>query len=388
MPYELEYKKVHNTLKNKTLENHYGCTKGKIPNLLGSLDSNSFVVEKLLTKDNQYLVIQNNTSSSQTATIEISTKSSQNLESTNTIEVNGNDNIIVRLPTNAPVIQNGQKIPYLIKFIFTNIHSNTEISAWETESDILGYEEDNLIVRTEKPEEIIPIYIDNLDWNKINSFLDNVVCSFVSSDNDGNARLRFTFPQDEEEIVPLLKRNHFDLVLVPVRAKTEQPLKSITNMRNIKQTDLYADKYRKVSLYLEPIKLNVPTLTSPETLVYFNFIAPQNAPLPTSAFNSTLSKRGYTTYGLISNDDNTNESNALFVCRGCGYDEGRDGGVTKIKLALGLQLQKEESRHSGCSLSYFRVLGDDNNIITLNRLALTRNDNQNCIIYLTPLNEQ
>ena len=158
-------------------------------------------------------------------------------------------------------------------------------------------------------------------------------------------------------------------------------------MRNIKQTDLYSDQYRKVSLYLEPIKLNVTTSTSQETLAYFNFITPQNTPLPSSAFNSTLSKRGYTTYGLISNGDNINESNALFVCRGCGYDEGRDGGVTKIKLALGLQSQKQGSRHSGCSLSYFRILGNDNDIITLDRLALTRNDNQNCIIYLTPLNE-
>jgi len=413
MPYELDYKKVHNTLKSETLENHYGCTKGKIPNLLGEYEYEStreewdYIVDKILIKNNQYLVIQNNTNAALEPRVTIFTKDNLGLDITidpepqpsknyTYIRIDANSRKIIEIPTNISVVQNGEKIPYRIQLRFYDIRNSddnitiNQVSVWETESDILGYEEDNLIIRTERPEEITKVKINTLNWNIINNYLNSIDFNLNSKTNDGHAEIEFTFPEDTQQVLSMLQTNNFNLVVVPVRAKTGQPLKSITNMRNTKQTDLYDDQYRKVSLYLEPIKLHIQSsaIETQSTTVTFTFNVPSSFPIALSNFKDVKSRRGYTTYGLLSNNL-FNASWALAVCRGCGYDEGRDGGITKIKLALGLQLNKIESEnpHSGCSLSYFRILGDDNDIITLNRLALTRNDNQNCIIYLTPLNE-
>lgn len=411
MPYELEYKKVHNTLKSETLENHYGCTKGKIPNLLGEYEYENireewdYIVDKKLTKNNQYLVIQNNTNTILKPRVTVFTENNMSLDITidpeplpvedySYVRIDANSSKMIKIPTNASVIQNGEKVPYRIQLSFYNIRNDdttvNQISIWETKPDILGYEEDNLIIRVEKPEEITSIKVNTLNWDDVNAYLGSITYDLGFRTPSGHASIQFIFPQDTQGILSILRANNLNLVIVPVRAKTGNPLKSITNMRNVKQTDLYSDQYKKISLYLEPIKLHVDPneVEAQRTPVDFTFTEPSSWPIARSNFKDVKSRRGYTTYGLWSNNT-YNTSWALAVCRGCGYDEGRDGGITKIKLALGLQLNKSEleNPHSGCSLSYFRILGDDNDIITLNRLALTRNDNQNCIIDLTPQNE-
>ena len=246
MPYELEYKKVHNTLKNETLENNYGCTKGKIPNLLGEYEYETtreewdYIVDKTLIKNNQYLVIQNNTNTALEPRVTIFTEDNIGLDITidpepqpskdyEYIRIDANSSKMIKIPTNTSVIQNGEKIPYRIQLRFYDIRNDdtivNQISIWETEPDILGYEEDNLIIRVEKPEGITAVKVNTLNWSIINDYLDRVDFDLGLRTSDGYANMQFIFPRDTQQVLSMLQTNNLNLVIVPVRAKTGNPLK-------------------------------------------------------------------------------------------------------------------------------------------------------------------
>ena len=164
-------------------------------------------------------------------------------------------------------------------------------------------------------------------------------------------------------------------------------LKSITNTRNVKQISLYNDntisRYKTVSLYLEPIILDRDNSQNP--LVWYKiFEKDYEGPLYyEDFFTPTTSTRGWNTYGLQSQYC----AYALFVCKGCGYNQGTNGGVTKICFAIGVQKIKNEHPHSGCSLEAYHFFDKEdkedeskNQIISLSRIALTRSDNKECVI--------
>ena len=411
MPYELEYKKVHNTLSKKGLNNVYGYLDGQMINpvtrqtieVSGSTYQNACKIE--ITKHRRQFVIQNNDSQNREATFYIYDTSSSNLlfykgnattsaDISQTLWINAHSSQIISIPTNDAVLQtnaNDEKTPSFLVVSLGN--SITNWVMWETKDNILGKEENNKIISaiTITDQSVTFFNLEDIDWTDANNFIEN--CSIKITWSNNSTKCRVEFYEHAEHLCPVWLRTSslYKIVIVPMRYRKGKGhiLKSITNTRNKKQKSLYADgnvnKYQTISLYLEPIILSRTSKTDEESQTtyyywYKEFTFSNTLPMSSNLFTQTISKRGYTTYGLKQNFS----ARALQVCRGCGYYSGVDGGVTRICFAIGIQKVKNDSPHSGCSLKKYRFFDQDqsNDVITLTRIALSRTDNTDCIISL------
>lgn len=376
MPYELDYKKVHNTLRSKTLENVFGYQKGQVANLLKTEQLGAGSGYKIyLTEKRQQYVIQNTNSAAMQVIIKAYTNDGQRISfadgsSELSISIVAGKSQLIEVPTNEVVYQDGaQKNPYFLGFTSSNI---TLCEMWMTDNNICGsVNEDGIIASVEA---VTPFEINflTLSWTDIDNFLNGCTLSITRTGND--IIVSINDDGTHHQPISLLREYGFSTVLVPMKyTSSPKPLKSITNMRNSKQTSIYEDKYKKVSLYLEPIVLN--DFNHGSSFIIFSLHA---LPLSTNFFTATSSRQGYTTYGLKM----TYKEYALDVCRGCGYQDGTDGGITNICFALGIQIVKETAPHSGCSLEKYRIFNASNQVVALSRVALARTDNQNCVINL------
>lgn len=381
MPYELEYKKVHNTLSKRSLDNAFGYLKGQVANALIAGTGRQYQIP--LSSQTQQFVIQNNDTNAMTIAISIYAVNQSfpplywdDNTFTWTITLASNTSIIIELPTNEDVFQNNVK--YTPNYA-SLVSSTDNCIIYNTINNIGGMVDvDSTVIienfeQTPQTKELLSI-----DWNKITNFIDHCTLSVVNQSNSITVQVQ---PDEQYPIPDSLKTNALNLVLVPMRYKNENniaPLKSITNTRNTRQYSLYnndmaINQHRPISLYLEPI----PLLNNEYQLITYQFpLTYESLPFSMDYFTSTESRQGYITYGLKTQY----AQYALIVCRGCGYQEGVDGGNTCICFAIGVQEPKNTAPHSGCSLKISKVFQEDK--IFLPRLALARNDNENCIITL------
>ena len=386
MPYELEYKKVHNTLSNKGLNDVYGYETGNIINPFQISDDNKTFIF-LLKEERQQIVIQNNTNRS----LNIKFFSTEGVLINSLITLSFGESRVVDIPNNALIYNNGEVQPTQISMKCYEVTDNTfenpitspEILLWTTKNNIVGYAEDNTIMATEVEENVFKINFQSLKHSEIAIFLSTI------SVTKSNYNITITYPQDPVGVLPedymwvKMQNSGIKIVLVPLRKSKRKQigiLKSITNMRNSHQISIYDTQYKKISLYLEPIIVPYPTLgdSSSYTQV-MSFDDPTiNTPLPaTEYFTPTQNRqRCFMTYGLKT----AKWKKALFVCRACGYDDGSNAGATTIGFGIGAQTIKAVAPHSGCSLLALKRQDIE---YSLTRLAAARKDNNNCVIDLS-----
>ena len=394
MPYELEYKKVHNTLSKKGLDNVYGYIQGQIINKL-TIDAENHSYKIFLKDDVQQFVLQNEMLDDTTSfVVKAYTAEGEEVRIVDAdpeidgyvMSANFGENLLIEIGTTKPVYQDNKE--FIPNYIIIEHESSNKWIMWPTNDNIVGYAENDVIVYTNSETNKKTISFKDFDWGDAYSFINNIIVDVT--ENSTNF-YELTFSNIDSPILSDLKSMGFDIVLVPMRApkrnkteKAKQPLRSITNMRNAHQFSLYGEGetsvFTKVSLYLEPISLwsNSEEDSLIEIIDFqktnYNTWHEYETPLPTSFFIKTQSRRTHITYGLRK----AKRMWALFVCRGCGYDNGSNQGETHICFGLGIQKIKDESPHSGCSLQFLRIV--EGTEVTLPRLALMATTNKNSVI--------
>lgn len=374
MPYELEYKKVHNTLSKVKNTNHYGYLMG---DRLTYIDWS----ENIPLKDwDQYIMVQNLSNNDLLLSISFRDENNAGIGYPVVIvgsgyyflptdllhvfvkcQIPANESFLIKLPATKEYYNPGLNqlvTPVSVKLQVPDAFDSNDLKVWYTQENIWTYEENDFIVN----------YIDTpwttyLEWNEgqllenIKEAIENATYNYDTSTNTFTAQNLNVSQTD-------LNTLNLSLVLVPCKYYSDdnpklhnitKVLRSITNTRNRKQSSLYDEYWSPASAYIEPIRLtitnntasmsfNAPVQWLPNPL-YSEYIEEQQD------MKEVVSLRGQTTYAL------ENHSKTLILCQGCGYDNGASGGKTYITFGVGLQYIRPVNPHSGTGLEYLHITG-------------------------------
>lgn len=390
MPYELEYKKVHNTLSRQKYSNAFGYKKGQIINRVewdSSIASGAggFLLPcPIVDNETRQYVLYNQSNSSIIISFEgwwpqDSHGQCVTAESTTSTTIPGQSSIIIEIPNQKYFFFNGGWVcPTHIR-LFTEDYSDLVI--WPTSDGIYGEIDENDILVTENSKD--PSFI--LSWKEDDDI--ESVQSFLNESNiqhSGNI-LNIQTPS-YDSIVGILNDYNLDLVLIPYCLKIEgqaRLLRSITNTRNSRQFSLYGDyresQWQPMSVYIEPIILNAETFNYQEGIEQDMWTIPQIS-LPAlsserrNLFTRHPTNRNNISYGL------QDAKYLLAVCAGAGYKEGENKGNTTIGLRLGVRLKDANNQEYKNATYNISKIGNQLLSISIDRKPLKRIDNQDSII--------
>ena len=139
MPYELDYKKVHNTLKPRKLDNAYGYLQGQVANLLKlttvEIGGESFnnVAKAPLTSYNQQFVIQNESLDRIDIDVYIITENGMTVlieDDPSSMRIDFGHSILIEVPTNEAVYQLRSGDFFELHPAYVVFVATTELPTW------------------------------------------------------------------------------------------------------------------------------------------------------------------------------------------------------------------------------------------------------------------
>lgn len=404
MPYELDYKKVHNTLMGKRHDNIFGNLLGQkvtSPKKVGNdyiVDLNKYgetqlvIFNEAVTGSNNIIfqVLENSSAISYDCVKfkEVTGYTKINTSSTNIkYELSPKNYLLVILPANKtflfddPISSSFRWItPDQIKI------SGSNFSIYYTKNNVVDVVEDGIVINyvntiNNGGSEVVPVeeFNDIWSWDEDSETdmydraidaINQLECSYIPIQHkitiQTNAANKGYLERARDNL-------NLDLVLIPCRYYSEQnnrrgkrgtwsEIKNINNARNERQqtytrvtTKPFVTNHYDASVYIEPITIDFGNSTEWELSL---------EPLPRHGTWQSLSvgtdlslleaasRRGNNLYALH------NPEKILILCTACGYDHGIVGGITCIGFAVGLQKRLPQDSpiiaRSGCGISYAR----------------------------------
>lgn len=387
MPYELEYKKVHNTLSRQKYSNAFGYKKGQIINRVewdSSIASGfgGFLLQcPIIDNETHQYVLYNQSNSSITVAFAGWSQDFQGqcitAESTT---IPGQSSIIIEIPNQKYFFFNGEWVCPTHIWLATIDYSYLVV--WPTSDGIYGEIDENDILVTENfKDSVILSWKEDDDIESVQIFLNESTIQYSENENILNIQT-----PSYNGIENILTAYGLDLVLIPYCLKIEgqaRLLRSITNTRNSRQFSLYGDyresQWQPMSVYIEPIILNAETFNYQEGTGQDTWTIPQIS-LPAlsserrNLFTRHPTNRNNTSYGL------KDAQYLLAVCAGTGYKEGENRGSTTIGLRLGVRLKDPGNQIYKNATYNISKIGNRLLSISINRKPLKRIDNQDSII--------
>ena len=385
MPYELEYKKVHNTLSRQKYSSAFGYRKGQI---ISRVEWKSSIVSTfggfllpcpIVDNETHQYVLYNQSNSSITIAFVGWTQDVQwNCVTAESIIIPGQSSVIIEIPNQKNFFFNTE----WVRPTHIGVVASPDLVIWPTADGIYGEIDDNDILVTEnsKNPDILS-WKEDTDIENVQNFLNESTIQYSYSSNILNIQ---TLSYDS--IKNTLATYGLDLVLIPYCLKIEgqaRVLRSITNTRNSRQFSLYGDyresQWQPMSVYIEPIILNTETFNYQEGTGQDMWTIPQIS-LPTlsserrNLFTRHLTNRHNTSYGL------QDAKYLLAVCAGAGYKDGGDRGNTTIGLRLGVRLKDPNNQEYKNATYNISKIGNQLLDISIDRKPLKRIDNQDSII--------
>lgn len=406
MPYELEYKKVHNTLSKKQNTNMFGFRKGDLINNLWEGTGTRFYCDSNIHK----IVLQSTAGS--LLSIAVHGTDQNGIEHLAVVADDSSNTLTLQHDTMLLSIMNNNTLENIVVYgsgstqstvmFFTpdyyEISLSSTAKAWSTENNLVGHaNEDNIIDSYYEEEDYDSFSIklkrsDEIYQNMCNA-IEEHLDSWFSLKNwskVGQTTVSCTWSINDalssnSAIVSGVQFG-YNIVLVPMRCNPDGtvigPLKSIVNNRNFRQFSLYNDSLTQgdpsdklwisASVFFTPIIIK--DARTFKNRIYFSKVTDNNkqclfvinengavvsdddATYGPKDITVVKSRNNKPTYGI--NDTNW----GLWVLGGCGYEEGSYEGSTYICFAIGIQPKLPENSkivpHSGCSLSKYWVKED------------------------------
>ena len=406
MPYELEYKKVHNTLMGKRHDNIFGNSlrqKVTSPKKVGSdyiVDLSEYgetqlvIFNPLSGPSDHDIIFQVLENSSPISFNCVSFKEGSRYEKNGTVNIKcpipPQDYWLVILPAKKTFLLDDSGFrwvtPDQIKI------SGSNFSVYYTKNNIINIVEDGIVVdyvetvTNGSSGNRVPVE----DFDDIWTWDENGEADILSRAVDAVGQLRCSYTSATHKIkVQTNETNkgylaeayetlNLDLVLIPCRYYSDQNniktkrgtasmLKNINNARNERQqtytritTRPFVTNHYDASVFIEPIVIDFDN--SVEWELHLDPVPVRNQQWNSLSVGTDLlllenaSRRQNNLYALH------NPEKTLILCTACGYDHGTTGGTTCVGFAVGLQKRLPQNSlinaHSGCAIEYARYLPD------------------------------